>query len=227
MKKEKIVMFLVPLMLITACTKMDTSLFRGNYSFKTSGYVTMARDATCLYDTTLQTYLRIDTLAIEIDSVWESGDPTGMLIRVDTTYTTDWVFYTDTLITAQPDTITLALETESGQMDITEIDAQSGEMVIIMNITGGDILVYYACAADKCLTLEPTRRVHNVGLQTGELTEVLPTSNIDTDIIVSGSGVRYDNIVLFNLVYNGSCQWNGYTYNIIDSKVDCRAKRNE
>ena len=165
--------------LCAACEKSGPSLFAGNYSFKTSGYLDV-----------------------------QSADAEG-----------------DSAVS------TLSLATRSGQMDITPTGTDGDRVVITMNETGGDLLVYYATASDDLLTLEPAARhrvlaadslrlpVSGTAIGLGEMAE--------ENVTVSGTARRYDNIVLFDLRYEGTVTMDSTVYTITGSHVNCRAKLNE
>lgn len=215
------------LLLLASCQKDDTALFCGNYSFKTSGWLTAVRDSVDRFDTTFVNRTRRDTLGMRYDTVWADTVPHYIISRIDTSYVTEWNTYTDTVVTEYPETLTLSLSPESGQMDITEVDAKAGDVVVTMNITGGDLLVYYAHSDGSLLTLEPTRRMlHSSEIQLPDVPlEELNTLN--ADVTVTGSAHRYSNILLFDLDYAGAFTYGGIHYNITGSEVNCRAKQNE
>ena len=126
-----------------------------------------------------------------------------------------------------PQDFTVDLITESGQMDITTVNSGNGEMVITMNVTGGDLLVYYATVKGDDIVLTPEKRKMSFTIpwldSEGKITE----RKIDTDVTVSGEGKRYDNIILLSFRYDGTFTVDGKTvYEIYDSDINCRAKRN-
>ena len=221
MKKSSIIfaIALVALVCAASCTKQGGARFRGNYSFKTSGYVDVVRDPSCQYDTTILT--RRDVIQDTII------DP----ITRDTTFDSHLgPEYKDTLVTQFPDSSSVSISTESGQMDITEIDGD--KLLVTMNCTGGDLVVYYATASGDVLTLEPSRRKANMdlGITTldGSDDEIsFNETAVKADILVSGTGRRYDNIILFDLTYEGSYKYNDILYDICGSSVHCRAKEND
>jgi len=142
-------------------------------------------------------------------------------------YVTEWTAYADTVVREYPDTITMSLSPESGQMDITETDASAGDMVVTMNITGGDLLVYYAHSDGSLLTLEPTRRLLHSGETLLSNIPLEEMSGLDADVTVTGTAHRYSNILLFDLDYAGVFTYGGIHYDITGSEVNCRAKLNE
>lgn len=174
MKQATLLMVTVSLMLMSACTKEGTALFKGNYSFKTSGYVTVARDTT---------------------------------------------YKSDPSVTVKPDTAVVAIANKSGQMDITVMDDDS--LLITMNCTAGDLIVYYGTVDDDRIVLD------DQGGNSGLISIALPGVKYSEDIRVSGEAAKYDNIVLFKLDYTGSYILGDYKFDIIASDVNCRAKEND
>lgn len=146
----------VAILMASACTKISPDSFRGNYSFKTSGYVTA--------------------------------------------------------VDAEDSKVTVAIPTESGQMDITPT-GKDGRFLITMNATAGDLTVYYGNFVEDRLYLEPaTRHFPILG---------------NSEVTVTGYGEKFNNIVLFTLEYNGSVTVDETEYTIIGSEINCRAKINE
>lgn len=137
------------------------------------------------------------------------------------------------------DAMTVAIPSESGQMDITEVDRKEGRMVVTMNVIGGGMLVYYAQVDGDRLVLDPTSRhisfstagldlnPAGLDLNLGEQTPDLGGIRISADVDVTGTGVRYDDIVLFELHYTGKVETEDESYVIKDSKIDCRARLNQ
>ena len=209
----------IAVLCVAACQKQGTARFRGNYSFKTSGYVDVVRDTSCQYDTTIRT--RRDVIQ---DTIVNS-------LTGDTTYDSHLgPEYQDTVITHFPDSSSVSISTESGQMDITEI---GGDRVLVtMNCTGGDLIVYYATVRGDEIILEPTRRKSDMDLGITSISGSddefsYDETSVKADILVSGTGRRYDNIILFDLDYTGSYTYNSILYNIYGCDVHCRAKVNE
>ena len=160
---------------LCSCSKEGTALFKGNYSFKTSGTI----------------------------SARQISEPA------------------DTLL---PSDVTIKLATESGQMDITPRDGDA--MLVSMNVTGGDMLVYDAQASAEELTVCPDTRSITLTFPSEDDSQILPHT-ICADIAISGSGHRYDNIILFKFTYSGTFQVGDTEYEIYSSDIDCRAKLNE
>lgn len=115
----------------------------------------------------------------------------------------------------------VSLSSESGQMDIIETGKGDGEMIVTMNILSGGVVTFTAKAEGKAITLLPSERTISVRLGNGEL------STVSADVSVSGTGERYDNIVVFDLEYEGGYVRNDTEYIIVDSSVECVAKLND
>lgn len=160
---------------LCSCSKEGTALFKGNYSFKTSGSI-CAR---------------------------QISEPA------------------DTLL---PSDVTIKLATESGQMDITPTGDEA--MLVSMNVTGGDMLVYNAQVDGEDLIISPDTRSMTLNFPSGEESQILP-STIRADVTISGSGHRYDNIILFKFNCGGVFKVGDTEYEIYSSDIDCRAKLNE
>ena len=156
-----------------SCTKEGEKLFRGNFSFKTSGSLT--------------TEIIVET-------------------ALDTTTSTQ-----NSLIT-----------TEQGQMDIISLGGDDGEMMVTMNVLNGDMRCFKATAKGSILELEPAEATIKANIR---------NSTIAMTVTVSGTAERYDNIVIFNLKYEG--EKTSETLNrtehirIKDSEIRCVAKLNE
>lgn len=127
----------------------------------------------------------------------------------------------DTLL---PSDVTIKLVTESGQMDITPSGGDA--MLVTMNVTGGDMLVYNAKADGEDLVITADKRSIILDFPDSEGSKILPPS-VRAEIGISGSGQRYDNIILFKFIYTGEFQVGNTKYEIYSSDIDCRAKVNE
>lgn len=197
----------LPLFLVS-CTREGTALFKGNYSFKTSGNVSVTRDEAFRNDTTFNRRIVI---------------PEGSYLPVEVV---------DTVVTVHDDTLKLMIDTEAGQMDITGMGAGSDDMLITMNVTAGEMVAYYAEAGTDVMSVRPSKRHMRLvsGLRSilgGPEAEGLDGVTVMADIEVSGSGRKYDNIVIFDLDYAGDFTVDGILYHITDSDIICRARENE
>ena len=155
--------------ILSSCTKEGVDLFEGNYSFKTSGTLTIEK-----------------TL---LESIDESAEPT---------------------------TETLALTTESGQMNILKED--DSHVIITMNIIGSDVLVMKAEVRKDILNLTDAKRT--VSLRDGTATATL-------DCTVSGYAKKYDDTVIFTLHYEGAGSSTLHNYTITSSEVTSVARINK
>ena len=233
---------------LCSCSREGTSFLRGDYSFKTSGTISVTRDPSCRLDTSFVTV----TVPVE-----------GQVLPE---------FRIDTVVTVHDDTLRLVIDNESGQMNIAEIDRKTGEMLVTMNISGGGVLAFRAVAEGNSLEISPFQRFMTLvsgsqsilgasasqlapgesgslassaasGIQAasgGTGSEGLSRASggssngseldgvrIRTDVEVGGVGKRYEDILLLNLRYRGEFTSEKILYQIVDSDVLCRARRNE
>lgn len=233
---------------LCSCSREGTSFLRGDYSFKTSGTISVTRDPSCRLDTSFVTV----TVPVEGQVLPE--------IRIDT------------VVTVHDDTLKLVIDNESGQMNIAEIDRKTGEMLVTMNISGGGVLAFRAVAEGNSLEISPFQRFMTLvsgsqsilGASASQLApgesgslassaasgiqaasggtgseglfrasggssngSELDGARIRTDVEVGGVGKRYEDILLLNLRYRGEFTSEKILYQIVDSDVLCRARRNE
>lgn len=127
-----------------------------------------------------------------------------------------------------PEDVTIMLATESGQMDMTPA-GEDGRMFLTMNVTGGGIVVYGVSVDGDSVSIDPDRRNIVFPFPDREDRPFREDSDItvQAELGVTGSGKRYDNIILFRLDYTGSFTVDDAEYVIYDSDIDCRAKLNE
>lgn len=120
---------------------------------------------------------------------------------------------------AVSETRTASILTESGQMDIVTVDKTSGQMVVTMNVLGGDAVVMDAVATGRTIDITPfTRKAAIV---------MADMINAHADVTVSGTGVRYDDIIIFDLVYEGGFEYLTTSYELKGSCIKCVAKLND
>lgn len=191
---------------LCACSREGFRLFRGDYSFKTSGTISVVRDEAFQNDASfvLVTVPGDDELQTEIR--------------------------TDTVITVHDDTLTVAIDVEAGQMNIAELDRENGEVMVTMNVTGGGVAAFRAFAEGRILTLTPYRRHMKLVSGTQSIignTGISLSGNVSGDFEISGSAERYEDIVLFSLEYGGDFILDDILYHIVDSDILCRARKNE
>lgn len=113
-----------------------------------------------------------------------------------------------------------SLVPESGQMRI--LPKVGDEIVITMNITGGNPVVFNGRLSDGRIVLSPVERTVSI---MNELS-ILGTS-IDTPVSVEGEGAIYGNTIIFEMQYNGTFKSGSTSCKILSSNVNCVATRNE
>ena len=189
----------VSLMSLISCEKEGVKLFDGNYSFKTSGILTIERTA----------------------KVSESDSSTEIPARISDSGNTGW---SDIDLPDLPDvnfpdgnrTFKLPLTSESGQMNI--IKTGDNSVIVTMNVVGGDAFVFSGKAEGKVLTLDPAVRF--VSFRDG-------ANTVSLEITVSGTAEKHDDVAIFTLEYTGGGETTLYDYKILASEVKCVAKLNE
>ena len=195
------------LLLMVSCTKTGPAAFRGYYSFKTGGTIDVKGR---VYD------LQRDTF--KIDTTINEYTIAGRKFR-DTSYR--YHVKNDT-IGSRDTTFLRHLVAESGQMHI--LDKSGDEMLLTMNITGGDPVVFYSKVSGEDLVLSPTRRMVGVRPGNGDDDD---DDTVSFDMTVSGSGKRYENMIIFDLWYEGRYAYDGLEGNVTDSRVNCIATLND
>lgn len=202
---KRIFLLLFATAILGACSKDGVGVYAGYYSFKTGGTVDIQGK---VYD------IQKDTTSI--DTVVNNYKVAGREAS-DTTY--KYHIVRDTL--GSRDTSFLRhLVAESGQMHI--LNDKGSEMILTMNITGGDPVVFAAKYESGQLVLSPTRRM--VSIRPGGDDD---DEDVSCDLTVSGTGRRYDNMILFKLIYAGRYSYEGLDGTISETRVDCIATENE
>lgn len=190
---------------LASCSRQEANIYRGYYSFKTGGYLEIAGK---VYDIGLDT--------VSIDTTVTRREVFGYVFY-DTTYNYNVV--ADTL--GSRDTVfTRNLSHESGQMHI--LSAGENNVKVTMNLTAGNPIVFDAQAFKENLTLQPTIRPVTIipdAEQGGQDMSLLMT--------VSGVGRKYENMVIFDLEYNGDYGFPGVSGKVRSSHVNCIATKNE
>lgn len=189
----------VSLMSLISCEKEGVKLFDGNYSFKTSGILTIERTA----------------------KVSESDASAEIPARISDSGNTGWpdIDLPDLPDVNFPDgnrTFKLPLTSESGQMNI--IKTGDNSVIVTMNVVGGDALVFNGKAEGKVLTLDPAVRF--LSFRDG-------ANTVSLEITVSGTAEKHDDVAIFTLEYTGGGETTLYDYKILASEVKCVAKLNE
>lgn len=196
--------FAAAVLAMSACSKEYTKQFRGYYSFKTGGSV----EITGKIYTVKEDTVKIDTIPHTISL--------GPLTFRDTTY--NYHVKLDT-IASRDTTVTRHIVAESGQMHI--LDDGTDRMKVTMNITGGDPVVFEAVAGGDNITLSPVKRYITVSKDGG----VGLPSRCWMD--VGGSGKRYENMIIFNMTYQGDYNFEGIEGTVSKSEINCIATPNE
>lgn len=182
-----------------SCEKEGVKLFDGNYSFKTSGILTIERTA----------------------KVSESDASAEIPARISDSGNTGWpdIELPDLPDVDFPDgnrTFKLPLTSESGQMNV--IKTGDNSVIVTMNVVGGDAFVFSGKAEGKVLTLDPAVRF--VSFMDG-------ANTVSLEITVSGTAEKHDDVAIFTLEYTGGGETTLYDYKILASEVKCVAKLNE
>ena len=182
-----------------SCEKEGVKLFDGNYSFKTSGILTIERTA----------------------KVSESDASAEIPARISDSGNTGWpdIDLPDLPDVDFPDgnrTFKLPLTSESGQMNI--IKTGNNSVIVTMNIVGGDALVFNGKAEGKVLTLDPAVRF--LSFRDG-------ANTVSLEVTVSGTAEKHDDVAIFTLEYTGGGETTLYDYKILASEVKCVSKLNE
>ena len=182
-----------------SCEKEGVKLFDGNYSFKTSGILTIERTA----------------------KVSESDASAEIPARISDSGNTGWpdIDLPDLPDLDFPDgnrTFRLPLTSESGQMNV--IKTGDNSVIVTMNVVGGDAFVFSGKAEGKVLTLDPAVRI--VSFRDG-------ANTVSLEVTVSGTAEKHDDVAIFTLEYTGGGETTLYDYKILASEVKCVAKLNE
>lgn len=111
---------------------------------------------------------------------------------------------------------TLSIVSENGQMNI--LKNGDDKLIITMNAIGGDVVVLDAEVVDKELVISEFSRM--VKIEDG-------SRSVSLNCKVSGSGKKYNDVLILDLNYSGSGSSTLYSYNIKSSSVKCVAKVNE
>lgn len=125
------------------------------------------------------------------------------------------------IVVAEADQVTRHAVTESGQMDIVPADSDGSNVVITMNITGGGLVILNAEYYDGKLIIPAQHR--HVAIRTG----VTGIETVDCMLTVGGTARRLQDLVIFDLEYNGDYSEGSRACHISGSEVSFRAKLNE
>ncbi len=211
--------FAALLLSLTSCEKEGTRRFEGNYSFKTSGTLTIDRKVTSSDDSDNDAAAVGDTPSKGTASLMPSSVLDDLLdsLGISLPDLRDSLgIDNDVTLPTTDGTFKSSLTSESGQMNIVPTGENS--MIVTFNIIGGDVLVFDATVDGKKITLSPISRI--LTIKDEGLTFTI-------DATLEGTGERYDDVVVFTLNYTGSTSYLVYDYTITESSVKCVAKVNK
>ena len=155
-------------MALASCQKKNVPLFRGDYSFKTSGSVTLE------------------------EIVGQDEDPNSYTVN---------------------------LPNEIGQLEISALDSAMDSVVVVMNTMGGEVVVTHACCTDNEIILRDFKK--NTLLFTGD------SLTLKNDLRVKASGQMYeDNTLILNMIYEGEAETDDRSFTIYGDDIRMAATRN-
>lgn len=126
----------------------------------------------------------------------------------------------DGILPERDTVIKSSLIPESGQMRI--LPKGENEVVVTMNVTGGNPVVFNGVVSDGKITLSPVERKISI---LNEFCEAgLPA---DALVSVDGVGTIYGNTLIFDMSYKGNFYIRDIPCKILFSNVKCVANRNE
>ncbi len=162
------------LIALSSCHKSGVNLFAGDYSFKTSGELSITAQAV------------IDSSNIVIPAVLNAN-----------------------------------LSNDIGQLNICVSDKKNDEVIVVFNYLNGDVVVTNGTCDVMNIYLDDYQR------NTLPVSINIPLTPSSTYITVSASGQMYDdNMIVFDMNYNGSVTIGSVTYKIKDKDIKMVAYRN-
>lgn len=173
MKKCGLLFSLICLIALSSCHKSGVNLFEGDYSFKSTGEISIMANAV------------IDSSNVTIPA----------LLNVD-------------------------LSNDIGQLNICASDKKNNQVIAVFNYLNGDVVVTTGTCDGNTIELDEFRH------------DFLPVSvtalfSNNFYINVSGTGQMYDeNMIIFEMEYNGKAQIGSVTYKIKDKDIKIVAYRN-
>ncbi len=173
MKRITFFFSLICCIALTSCHKSGVNLFVGDYSFKTSGEISIKAEAV------------IDSSNVNI-----------------------------------PASLNVNLSSDIGQLNICSSDEKNDQVVVVFNYLNGDVVVTNGTCDGNTIEIEEFRH------------DFLPVSvttlfSNNYYINVSGTGQMYDdNMIIFEMKYNGKAKIGSVTYKIKDKDVKIVAYRN-
>ena len=167
MKKISILLSIICLIALASCQKKNAPLFRGDYSFKTSGSVTL------------------DEINAE----------------------------------DEPNSYTISLPNEIGQLEISDLGNGKDSVLVVMNTMGGEVVVTHAFCKDNEIFLRDFKK--NTLLFTGD------SLTLKNNLRVHASGQMYENnTLILNMVYEGEAETNERNFRIHGDDIHMAAMRN-
>ena len=155
------------LLALTSCQKKNAPLFRGDYSFKTSGSVTL------------------DEINAE----------------------------------DEPNSYTVSLPNEIGQLEISDLGNGKDSVLVVMNTMGGEVVVTHAYCKNNEIFLKDFTK--NTLLFTGD------SLTLKNDLRVHATGQMYeDNTLILNMVYEGEAETNERSFKVYGDDIRMAAIRN-
>jgi hypothetical protein len=171
---KKIVFILLGLLALTSCHKNGVNLFTGDYSFKTSGEISI----------TAQAAINDENITI-------------------------------------PAVLNASLSSDIGQLNISVSDKKNDEVVVVINYLNGDVVTTTGICDGKTIELENFQR-NTLPVSVNTL-----FSANNTYITISATGQMFDdNMIIFDMTYNGTTKIGPVTYKIKDKDIKMVAYRN-
>lgn len=159
---------------LCSCHKSGVNLFSGEYSFKTSGEISITAQAV------------IDDENITVPAV-----------------------------------LNASLSNDIGQLNIAISDKKNDEVVVVINYLNGDVVTTTGFCDGKTIELDDYQR-NTLPVSVNTL-----FSANSTYITVSATGHMYDdNMIIFDMNYNGTAKIGSVTYKIKDKNLKMVAYRN-
>lgn len=182
-----------------SCTK-EVEQYKGSYSFKAAGSMD-----------------------------WEKASQTNLM---DSVY---------------PGHLSVTVANELGQMNVVTVDRKTHQMMVTFNVLGGGVYSVPAEGFKDCIRLDTVLReisytVNGVssesassggyGLALDSIVNSLLGNSLTgfphkTEILMTGVGHRYGNVLLFDLEFIGTAMYMNETYKVVQSKVECVAEEND
>ena len=170
---KKISLIIICLVALASCKKSGVDLFVGDYSFKTSGEISIMAQAVI--------------------------DSSNIII---------------------PAEMNVSLSNDIGQLNISASDQKNDEVIVVLNYLNGDVVVTKGTCDGKTIELhEFQRNTLPISINT-----FLTSSS--TYITVGATGQMYDDMIIFDMTYQGRATIGSVTYKIQDKDIKMVAYRN-